>query len=60
MTSLLLMLIVFYIGYFIVYNLIGITRPISIIHLPLKVILFIGTFLFFCGWFLLFIFTLAG
>lgn len=55
MGGLFLMLVVFYIGYVLVYNLIGVTRPIGIIYWPLKMALFVGTFLFFCMWFLMLI-----
>ena len=55
MGGLFLMLGVFYIGYVLVYNLIGVTRPIGIIYWPLKMALFVGTFLFFCMWFLMLI-----
>ena len=55
MGGLFLMLGVFYIGYALVYNIIGATKSVGIVYWPLMTTLFIGTFVFFCMWFLMLI-----
>jgi hypothetical protein len=55
MGGLLLMLLVFCIGYVLLYKIIGATRSIGIVYWPLMATLFIGTFVFFCMWFLMLI-----
>ena len=55
MGTLFLMLLLFYIGYVLLYNIIGATRSVGIVYWPLMTTLFIGTFVFFCMWFLMLI-----